>query len=138
MSRGMLVSLVLLVGLVVGAGCGGTTWERAVERANAKQQPLIVEFYADWCGPCRVFEQVLHDPEVVRALGEVEVYRYDLDSKVGQHHARRMGVTGVPTVLAVGPDGMPYGILRGAADKARFLEFLAWSRAQRPALAAGR
>ncbi len=124
--RRALVALALL-------GCGllpacASSWEQSVERAAASDQPLVIEFYAAWCKPCRRFEQVLTDPEVVAALSGMVFERYDFDSTAGQYHARRLGVRGVPTVLAVSRDGLPIGGLKGAVDKDAFLGFLRWTR----------
>ena len=124
-------SLVIGLAFLCVWSCGGNSWDAAVERANAKQQPLIVEFYATWCGPCKKFErEVLTDSVVVRELKTVELVRYDFDSTAGAHHAKRLGVRGVPSVVAVGRDGEAIGRLVGAVPKATFLEFLGWAREQ--------
>ena len=124
----------VLAVLAVLAGAALTScassWDQSVARATQRDQPLVVEFYASWCKPCRRFEQVLGDPEVVAALQGITFERYDFDSSEGQFHARRLGVRGVPTVLAVGRDGVPIGGLKGASDKPTFLDFLSWTRAR--------
>lgn len=108
--------------------CGGSTWDQAVDRANQNDQPLVVEFYATWCAPCHWFEEkVLSDAEVQAALGTITFERLDFDSTAGRHHARRLGVSSVPTLVAVNREGAAIGVLKGAPAKPRFLEFLQWA-----------
>lgn len=117
--------LFILVVLAGMASCGGSSWDKAVARANESKKPLIVEFYATWCKPCARFERtVLDKPDVRAALEDVEFHRYDFDSTAGKHHARRLGVRSVPTIIAVGRDGKPIAALRGAVARVKFLEFL--------------
>lgn len=126
-----LSGLLVVVLLVLAGSCGGSSWDQAVEKANRDKKLLIVEFYATWCKPCHWFEKnVLADAEVVTALEGVEFHRYDFDTTAGQHHARRLGVRGVPSVVAVGRDGKAFRMLKGAVHKSKFLEFLDWSYQQ--------
>lgn len=128
-------TLVVTFALALLASCG-STWDAAVARANAEGKPLVIEFYADWCGPCKRFEaNVLKDAEVRQRLQSVQFFRYDFDSQAGKHHANRLGVRSVPTFIAVDPEGFPMGGLQGAVSKERFLNFLAWSEAERERLA---
>jgi len=134
-ARFVLVAAGLMLAVV---SCGGSSWDAAVDRANGAGKPLIIEFYADWCGPCHRFEtQVLSDPAVADGLESVQFFRYDFDSTAGKYHAKRLGVNSVPTVIAVDPEGYPMGGLRGAVSKERFLHFLGWARAERERLIAG-
>jgi thioredoxin 2 len=59
--------------------------------------PVLVDFYADWCGPCKVMAPVLDD-FARRHLGEVLVLKLDTDA----HPATpaRFGIKGIPTLIA--------------------------------------
>tara|TARA_R110002096_G_scaffold436051_2_gene666286 strand:+ start:29761 stop:30204 length:444 start_codon:yes stop_codon:yes gene_type:complete len=121
--------LLVTVGLLVA--CGGSSWEVAVNDANTAKKVLIVEFYADWCGPCKHFEaNVLEDGEVKAALENVEFRRFDYDSTAGKKYAHSMGIHAIPAVIAVGRDGKGFRSLKGSVPKAMFLRFLEWSRGQ--------
>ena len=62
---------------------------------------VLVDFYADWCGPCKQLEPIVED---VAAETEAAVAKVDIDRH--QHLAQQHGVQGVPTMV-VFSDGQP-------------------------------
>ena len=64
-------------------------------------QPVVVDFYADWCGPCRMMAPVIEGLALDYA-GKVTVGKLDVD--VNQDIAIRYGVQGIPT-LGIFRDG---------------------------------
>ena len=59
--------------------------------------PVLVDFYADWCGPCHMMAPVLDDVAHRRA-GEALVVKLDTDAN--QQTPARFGVRGIPTLIA--------------------------------------
>jgi thioredoxin 2 len=59
--------------------------------------PVLVDFYADWCGPCRMMAPTLDELAQKRA-GEVLVLK--LDTEASPLTAARFGIRGIPTVIA--------------------------------------
>lgn len=58
--------------------------------------PVVVDFYADWCGPCRMVTPILEElVDVTEA--PVRVVKVDVDSAPGL--AQRFGVRGIPTLV---------------------------------------
>jgi thioredoxin 1 len=57
--------------------------------------PVLVDFYADWCGPCKMMGPVL-DEVAVKYGGQIVVGKLDVDSNQGV--AMRYGVMGIPTL----------------------------------------
>lgn len=59
-------------------------------------KPVLVDFYADWCGPCKTMSPVIQ--EVARAIqGQARVIKVDIDKSV--EAARVYGIQAVPTFI---------------------------------------
>jgi thioredoxin 1 len=76
------------------------------------ESPVLVDCYADWCGPCQMMEPSI---EALAAETPVVVAKVDVDAH--QSLAGQLGVQGVPT-LVLFVEGDPVERLVGAKDKA--------------------
>lgn len=83
--------------------------------------PVLVEFTADWCPPCRQMEPVL-SALAAEERGRLKVVRLDVDASPETTHAYR--VLSMPTFV-VFRDGEPQRSMVGARSKRRLLEELA-------------
>ena len=97
----------------------------AKARAQKAGRALVLEFGAEWCGPCREFERrVLPQPVVKQALTQVVFVRYDGDEPTGHAAAKSLGVVGFPTFVALAQDGSEIGRLQGYQDAAAFTQWI--------------
>ena len=76
--------------------------------------PVLVDFYADWCGPCHMMAPVL-DEVAHRRAGEVLLLKLDTDAN--QETAARLGIRGIPTLVAF-RNGKEHGRHVGVAEAA--------------------
>ena len=67
-------------------------------------KPVLVDFYATWCGPCRVLEPVL-DELYTEYDGEIDIYKVNTENEMELTGA--FGVMSLPTLLFIPTEGKP-------------------------------
>jgi thioredoxin 1 len=94
------------------------TFDEAIGGADT---PVLVDFWAEWCGPCKMIAPVLEELSVEHE-GKLSIAKLDVDNNPGI--AMRFNVMSIPTLL-VFKDGEPVKRLVGAKGKGQLLQDLA-------------
>jgi len=129
-----LAVLIILGGMIYLGSAGydreGIEWipydRDILSRAAEAKRPLILDFSADWCAPCREMERkVFNDPDVVRLSRDFITMRLDLTRRQAYQEEvlRRYSVRGVPTIIFFTRHGVEERGLRieSYADRSEFL-----------------
>lgn len=78
--------------------------DKAVAQAKAENKPIVLDFHAEWCIPCRRMEkEVFPDPKVVELLKRVVFLRIDADKE--PELTEKLGVVGLPDIRFVSSEG---------------------------------
>lgn len=83
-------------------------------------KPAIIDFYADWCGPCKMVAPVLE--ELAGEYKDLTIYK--VDTEVEQELAAVFGIQSIPTFLFIPMEGLPM-LQAGALPKKAFQQVIA-------------
>ena len=90
------------------------------EEIGAAESPVVVDFWAEWCGPCKMIAPILEEIAGEQA-GKVVIAKLNVDDNPDA--ARRFDVMSIPTLI-VFRDGQPVKRMVGAKGKGQLLQEL--------------
>jgi thioredoxin len=79
-------------------------YENSSEWSYKGEIPAIIDFYADWCGPCKMVAPILEEL-ADEYDGKLHVYKIDTDAE--QELAGAFGIQSIPSLLFIPVDGQP-------------------------------
>ena len=103
---------------LVTDGSESTFMDDVVEAS--KNQPVIVDFWAPWCGPCKSLGPAL-EAEINNHSGKVKMVKIDIDQN--QSIAQQMRIQSIPAVFAF-VDGQPVDGFQGAKTPSEIKDFV--------------
>jgi thioredoxin len=93
-------------------------YEKNKEWKFEGEKPCIIDFYADWCGPCKIVAPVLE--ELAKDFdGKLDVFKVDTEEE--QELASVFGIRSIPSFLFIPSEGQPQ-MAMGALPKETFVK----------------
>jgi len=83
-------------------------------------KPCIIDFYADWCSPCKMLAPILEELSD-EYKGKIDIFKVDTESE--QELAGVFGIRSIPSVLFIPKTGQPQ-MSMGALPKGSFIELI--------------
>jgi len=126
-----MIAVIMIAGLLTGA-CGGSSenggdnagpasgdeavagelvwfeddFQGASAEAENSGKPLLIDMYADWCGPCRTLgEEYFTSDEMKPVLSSFVLLRIDVDNPDMAQYAQQYSVSAIPCVVIANADG---------------------------------
>jgi thioredoxin-related protein len=133
------IVLAAALALAIAPHTFAKTWLKTVasaqKAAKEKNQLILVDMFAEWCGWCHRFEREVFPSEVFqKASDDLILLRLDTEDKgEGTEMQRKYQVTSLPTFLILTPDLSLAGSIRGYAPPTQFVQMLSDARAKHEA-----
>ena len=127
----MILALGFAAAVAYGGGGGGAAspgirWERrfdeALKKARAVHKPVMIDFWAEWCGWCHRLDRTTYqDPAVVKLSEDFVAVKVDTEGDPRDAAvAVKYDVSSLPTIMIVSPQGRPIVRLNGFVGPGQF------------------
>jgi len=93
-------------------------FDTAAEWKYEGELPCIIDFYADWCAPCKAVTPILEELSE-EYKGKINIYKIDTDKE--QELSAAFGIRSIPSILFIPAEGKPQ-MAMGAMPKESFVQ----------------
>jgi thiol:disulfide interchange protein len=97
-----------------------TSFDEALEAAQDKSKPVMIDFYADWCGWCKRLDSDTYAHESVVSKAK-DFIALKIDADVERELSTRYRIAGLPTILFIDHTGKEIHRVVGYRDAAKFI-----------------
>lgn len=102
--------------------------EEAYNEAIKSSQPILIDFYADWCIPCKELDgMTFPDPKVIEESKRFNCYKADMTKSISsevEQLRNKFNIVGVPTVIIINSKGEEVKRITGFVKAEEFLKYL--------------
>ena len=95
------------------------TRENFEEEVLKSEKPVLIDFYADWCGPCKMLSPIIE--QIAKENDDIKVVKINIDDE--RDLALDYDVMSIPTVVAI-KDGKELDRIVGFVDKSEILKLI--------------
>lgn len=95
-------------------------YEKNKEWKFEGDKPCIIDFYADWCGPCKMVAPILEDLSE-EYKGKIDIYK--VDTEANQELSAAFAIRSIPSMLFVPLNGQPQ-MSQGTLPKHQLIEIM--------------
>ena len=123
----LLLATVLADGAADGAMCQHDgPMAKVLEDAKAQGRPILVDFYATWCGPCKWMDREVFGHATVAEFANANyvVYKIDAEKGEGPELAKKYAVEGYPTFVLLDSAGEEVDRQVGSSPREDFLGYM--------------
>jgi thiol-disulfide isomerase/thioredoxin len=103
------------------------TWHEVTDQAGEGDapRPILIDFYAQWCGPCKLLDAfVYNEPEVISELSDVVTFKVDIDKPEYLELKEQFNITLLPTLIWCDEKGREIDRFTGSVSAREFLKII--------------
>ena len=107
-----------------------TNFDQALAKAKESKKPIVIAFYAEWCGPCKLMDkETFADASVSGEMSNWICAKIDVDKNPDT--AKKYNISAIPTTFLLTPEGQTMESKVGFVQAKDYLSFLEVARTRK-------